>query len=291
MERNIIMVDFSFAKYVPNVNSVSSFLPIPAWKRFLSLFTHQLYLSDNNRLEDKVSEADVVILMDTRKDYDVVAKRIERVCKDSAKLIFYSWNPITESEAHTRLDRRWIKTSFSRKDSLSGELKYVGSFYFKNVILHNAAVKYDGLFIGRDKGRREMLNKVASLYKSNNLLSKIILVDNRKALYDRQYSWRISYDIVCKYVEESNSVIEILQEGQEGISLRVFESLFFEKKLVTNNCHIIDYDFYDSRNIFILGKDNDTRFREFILSPYVKISDEVLSRYTIKNWLARMLSL
>lgn len=88
-----------------------------------------------------------------------------------------------------------------------------------------------------------MLHNVATLYERKQLLSKVILVDNRKALFDKHYSWRMDYTEVCKYVMESNSVIEILQDGQEGISLRVFESLFFEKKLVTNNRHIVDYDF------------------------------------------------
>lgn len=291
MERNVILVDFSFAKYVTDVKSVSSFLTPPVWKRLQSLFTHKVYLPDNSKLEDIVAGADVIVMFDTRKDYDLVASRIESVCKPTAKLIFYSWNPIIDSDAHARLGKRWLKTTFSKEDALAYNFEYVGSFYFSNQPTKKLPIKYDGFFIGRDKGRRELLHNVATLYERKQLSSKVILVDNRKALFDKHYSWRMDYTEVCKYVMESNSVIEILQDGQEGISLRVFESLFFEKKLVTNNRHIVDYDFYDSRNVFILGMDDEARFKEFILSPYIKVDEEILSRYRMHNWLNKMLSL
>lgn len=291
MKENIILVDFSFAKYVSVVSCVSSFLVPPKWKRLFSLFSHQLYLADNPMLEKMVSQADFVILFDTRKEYDIVAKRIEKVCKDNAKLVFYSWNPLSDSDAYTRLSKRWIKTTFSKKDATDSDCRYVGSFYFKKISPVSLPIRYDGVFIGQDKGRRGVLHKVSELYGRNRLLSKIILVNNRKAWFDRRYSWHLDYDKVCKYVQESKTVIEILQEGQEGISLRVFESLFYEKKLLTNNLQIVNYDFYDPCNVFILGKDDEAHFKEFILSPYVKVKEQVIAQYTMESWLSKMLSL
>ena len=294
MKQHVLLVDFSFAKYTHSsqVSCVSSFLPPPIWKRLLSLFTHKLYLEDNPNLENVIQQMDVIILFDTRKNYDEVARRIERDCSPTARLIFYSWNPLCESKAHSRLSERWIKATFSKKDAACAGFIYVGSFYFKNVLTENVlTTKWDGLFIGQDKGRREMLYKVASLYRKNRLQSRIILVNNRKALFSRRYSWHIDYNVVCKNVQASNSVIEILQEGQEGISLRAFESMFYEKKLVTNNQHIVNYDFYNSHNIFILGKDDESGFKAFIQSPYVKLSDAIVEKYKMASWLNRMLSL
>ena len=117
MKQHVLLVDFSFAKYTHSsqVSCVSSFLPPPIWKRLLSLFTHKLYLEDNPNLENVIQQMDVIILFDTRKNYDEVARRIERVCSPTARLIFYSWNPLCESKAHSRLSERWIKATFSEK--------------------------------------------------------------------------------------------------------------------------------------------------------------------------------
>ena len=145
--------------------------------------------------------------------------------------------------------------------------------------------------MGCDKGRKAELVNVKKIFEANGLTSKIILVDNRKALYDRRYSWRISYDKVCKYVEESRVIIEVLQNGQEGISLRVFESLFFEKKLITNNKSIVNYDFYNSKNIFILGMNDESKFRDFVHTPYVKMDEKIINQYKADNWLRKMIQL
>lgn len=139
MKQHVLLVDFSFAKYTHSsqVSCVSSFLPPPIWKRLLSLFTHKLYLEDNPNLENVIQQMDVIILFDTRKNYDEVARRIERVCSPTARLIFYSWNPLCESKAHSRLSERWIKATFSKKDAACAGFIYVGSFYFKNVLTEN----------------------------------------------------------------------------------------------------------------------------------------------------------
>lgn len=290
-QNNIVFVDFSFAHYLPGIKCVKSYLSPSKCNRIKRLFTHKDYLADNPRLEDMVAQADIVILFDTRKNYDEVASRIEKVCHPTIKLIFYSWNPITDSDAYTRLGKRWLKTTFSKGDAEKTGFIYVGSFYFKDKSTCHILPKQDGVFVGCDKGRKAELVNVKKIFEANGLTSKIILVDNRKALYDRRYSWRISYDKVCKYVEESRVIIEVLQNGQEGISLRVFESLFFEKKLITNNKSIVNYDFYNSKNIFILGMNDESKFRDFVHTPYVKMDEKIINQYKADNWLRKMIQL
>lgn len=289
--KKILLVDFSFDKYVSSVRCVSSFTAPSKLRRLFALFTHRMILSENPALEIEVSEADVVILFDTRKNYDEVAKRIEKVSRPENKLIFYSWNPIQDSDAHERLSVRWIKTTFSKRDAACCGFKFVGSFYFMRTHVREKLIRWDGFFVGCEKGRREMLQNVADLYGRNHMQARIVVVDNRKAWYDWRYSWRVGYDEICESVQESRSVIEILQEGQEGVSLRVFEALFYQKKLVTNNWQIVNYDFYDPRNVFILGKDDESRFNEFLLSPYVEIDEKVIAQYRMESWLNKMVSI
>ena len=63
------------------------------------------------------------------------------------------------------------------------------------------------------------------------------------------------------------------------------EALFYEKKLITNNKNIINYDFYCKENIFILEKDDIEELPQFLKTPYKKIDNEIVNKYEFENWL------
>ena len=48
----------------------------------------------------------------------------------------------------------------------------------------------------------------------------------------------------------SRSIIEIEDIDQNGLTLRSLESIFFGKKLITDNRDIVNYDFYKKENIY-----------------------------------------
>ena len=65
------------------------------------------------------------------------------------------------------------------------------------------------------------------------------------------------------------------------------EALFFEKKLITNNKDIKNYDFYNPSNIFILGENNIEDIKEFINKPYEKVEQKIIDYYDFEQWLSR----
>jgi hypothetical protein len=52
---------------------------------------------------------------------------------------------------------------------------------------------------------------------------------------------------VVEHIEETNCIVEILQENQKTQSIRYFEAIFFNKKLLTNNPRITELPYYDER--------------------------------------------
>ena len=75
-------------------------------------------------------------------------------------------------------------------------------------------------------------------------------------------------------LSQSNCILDYNQEGQVGLTLRPMEALFLEKKLITNNKDIKNYDFYNPSNIFILGENNIEDIKEFINKPYEKVEQK-----------------
>ena len=65
------------------------------------------------------------------------------------------------------------------------------------------------------------------------------------------------------------------------------EALFLEKKLITNNKDIKNYDFYNPSNIFILGENNIEDIKEFINKPYEKVEQKIIDYYDFEQWLSR----
>lgn len=76
-------------------------------------------------------------------------------------------------------------------------------------------------------------------------------------------------------------------DGTNGITLRVLESLFFEKKLITNNINIINCEFYNKNNIFIINKDNLDDLNDFLKSEYKKIDKKIINYFDYESWLNR----
>jgi hypothetical protein len=74
---------------------------------------------------------------------------------------------------------------------------------------------------------------------------------------------------------------------QTGLTLRPMESIFFEKKLITNHLTISDYDFYDKSNIFILGKDDLNNLSYFLKQPYNRLPAKLVDGYDFNTWLKR----
>ncbi|MCH5599705.1 hypothetical protein [Niabella ginsengisoli] len=52
-------------------------------------------------------------------------------------------------------------------------------------------------------------------------------------------------------LKSASYILDFENAEQNGLTFRVFESLYFEKKLITNSKLIYEYDFYHPNNIFV----------------------------------------
>lgn len=79
----------------------------------------------------------------------------------------------------------------------------------------------------------------------------------------------VQYNVTMPYVEElqmaynTDCIVEIVKEGQTGVSLRTCEAIAFNKKLLTNNQGLTKMPFYDERYMQVF-KDSDKIDLEFL---------------------------
>jgi hypothetical protein len=90
-----------------------------------------------------------------------------------------------------------------------------------------------------------------------------------------------------KRLKAASIILDFKVLEHNGLSLRFFESLRYEKKIITNNKTVMEYDFYNPQNIFIIHHDDMSRLGEFISTPYKEISKEIVDQYSFSSWLSK----
>lgn len=208
-------------------------------------------------------------------------KLISYIKKHSkAKIILYYWNSINQSNqlflTDSNISEIW---TFDKENALEYNLKWNPQFFTNKINLVEKNFKHDVLFLGRDKGRRKVIDDLVKVFEQNHFQIKIFLVNNEKDF--------IPYNIYLQFLKESKAVLDISSGNQTGLTLRVMEALFLEKKLITNNKDIKNYQFYNSNNIFIIGEDNLDNLKNFIKKDYEPVAKELIEYYDFNNWLKR----
>ena len=203
------------------------------------------------------------------------------------RIIYWYWDPVFRLEP----PKKWMRNtaeiwSFDPEDCIEYNFKFNTTFYFSDISLPINNIQYDVFFIGNDKGRVEYLQKLEGELTKLGFKGYYHIISGKKEKENKHFQ-RISYLEYLKIVSKTKALIDIVPFRQSGLTIRVMESIFFKKKLITNDHSIINQDFYSAENIFIVGKDGQDGLVQFINSPYIELEDKIVKRYEVINWLER----
>lgn len=90
--------------------------------------------------------------------------------------------------------------------------------------------------------------------------------------------------------EESNTIIDVINNKQTGYSMRCIESIGAGKKLFTHNRLIKNEKFYDSNSIYIYDNINGFGIKElaFVKNKTRAIDDSTIESLSLKSWLLQL---
>ncbi|WP_369012791.1 hypothetical protein [Flavobacterium anhuiense] len=185
--------------------------------------------------------------------------------------------------------------TFEKEDALKYNLKFITNFIYNESKLNTAGVfKYDVFNISSRDNRFRTICKIAKELKAKEISFKFIIHDKKNKLKDPNIEFipeSIQVDLVNKLVNDSKLLLDIHRKEQNGLSFRVFESLGLQKKLITTNHNIVQYDFYNPKNILIIDEKNINFDIDFFRSSYEPIPDDIYKKYTIENWVETVFNL
>lgn len=243
------------------------------------------------KLDDEINSYDLIILSATNFTIDF-AKHIEKKVSLNQRLIYWYWNPVRPQILPKFINDRWEKWSFDIDDCKTYKMKYNCQYYSMIKKKENVEILYDTLFVGFDKGRKIILKQCMDIFENLKIKYLFHIVNENFLQFknNKIYKKKISYLEVIDLIEESKSILEIIQENQSGLTLRTMEALFYEKKLITNNNNIKKYDFYHPNNIFILNKDSESNLTDFLILQYATVDEQIINNYKFDTWLSRLVN-
>lgn len=189
--------------------------------------------------------------------------------KKNVKTVLVMINSVksnTIRQIHTEMNRiTWDAIlTFDNKDAEKYGYKNIGYCYYSMHERQRLETEFqkepsDAYFIGTIKSsrKREILGVYEALrgrgLKVDFYLLKTIKEKLNCMPYEDEIHYftskegLIPYDEILASVLRTKTIIEIIQEGQSGPSLRYYEAVCYNKKLLTNNPNIVSFPFYDSR--------------------------------------------
>lgn len=91
--------------------------------------------------------------------------------------------------------------------------------------------------------------------------------------------------------KRSAVILDIEHPQQTGLTMRTFETMGAQKKLVTTNQDVRNYAFFDPQNIHVIDRASPQVPADFIDAPYRPISDALYHQHSIDGWLEEVLQI
>lgn len=229
---------------------------------------------------------------------------LSHLCKHVRNKVAYFWNPcftMVGQKVNRKLQKQTDKpkaiveyirslgfkvASFDKQDSLTYRIAYFPQFYriMKKPVYPSSLVKYDFFFCGKEKGRGTTIENMHSVLSRIGRCKFIVV---KGTLSDA-----IGYFEYLKIVQESKVICDVVQLNQDGLTLRALEALCFEKKCITNNTSIVNYDFYHPNNFLLLKNDIESSdIEEFLRLPYITIRCDIRNAYDVSQLLNNLSNL
>lgn len=238
----------------------------------------------NPLILERIKNNKGLVIYDTYLDADLLYF-IKSHNKDN-KVFIFIWNNISKKRA-TLFSRFVDKNriySYSKDQANEFGFQYHNDVLLTSMKLEKEDIVRDFYFLGADKQREVMLDKLGDVLNGlgYTYLFEIWGEDNPKYPNITFFKKYIPYDEYLRKVSSSRCIVDIVTH--HNITFRTIESFVFNKKLISNNAALKEYDFYNDNNIFIIDfKDEnlDEKIVDFLNKPIVKIDNEIISRYDI----------
>lgn len=206
----------------------------------------------------------------------------------NCRIIYWYWNTVKRAPKHRETAEYW---SFDCGDCEKYNLSFNNQFGFIIGERNNKAnTNSDVFFVGQDKNRFELIKNIEKKLRSFNLNTDFYIVRDKTSKKDENagiIESMLPYREVVDKLKSSRCLLELVKNGQTGVTLRFIEAAFYGKKVITNNKSVIGHPLYDKSRVFILDQDNWDDLPKFFSRETEFLSEDLIRPYTYEGWLQK----
>lgn len=176
-------------------------------------------------------------------------------------------------------------------------IEHINNFYFD--YLHTKKIiKQDIFFVGTFmRDRINELLHLSLIFKNSGLKNNINIICNKSKYYKKYGAFPVNFtksgmnfkDSILN-TQQSKVILDFQNSMHNGVSLRVFEAVGYQKKLITNNPLVKNYDFYNPQNIFVFTNKNLHEVEHFLKLDFVELPTEIREKYSFTHWIKQILN-
>lgn len=229
-----------------------------------------------------------------------------RQAQPAARLCLYLWDSMHYNpNARTLLPEFDRVFSFDRADADAyPSIAFLPLFYgreFERAAADHAEPVYDACFIGTvHTDRYKVLERVIAAleargrtvfvycyYPSKTLFRIRALFDSGFRRFARKHVDFAGMKLpeVVDRIAQSRAIIDINRPSQLGLTMRTVEAVGAQRRLVTTNEDIVNYDLYSPEGVLVVDRNAPAIDDGFLDREVVPFDEQVRRRYSLAAWL------
>lgn len=253
--------------------------------------------------KEKENVYDYVLFIDCEMPTEKILKKY-RETFSTAKFCLHLWDSLKNLKGvKDKFHCFDYISSFDRKDACDCNIVFRPLFFLDAYRAKKELVKYeyDISFIGTIHSDRyaiikKLLDSTKMFFIYPFLQSTFIYYFYRftksefkgTSISDFKFK-KIESEKIAEVISKSKAVLDIQHPRQTGLTMRTLEMLGMKKKLVTTNSDIVNYDFYNERNICVINRSSPVIPEEFYKTEYEEIPESIYEYYSIGQWVLGVL--
>lgn len=218
-----------------------------------------------------------------------------------AKKVLYLWDDVKRVDNFFET-RNYFDSifSFDHTDCNNYNINFLPLFYCPVYKYDNEFKKIDFSFTGfLHSDREKILDSIIKEFPQNKFNWFAILQTTRKHQFvnclkeKKRKKFYIKFKSIdmnknAQILKQSKFVIDAPHTSQNGLSIRTFEALAANAKLITTNINIKRYSFYNPQNILIIDREKPVVNDNFISEKFKSYEKDFIDEYSLENWIRKL---
>jgi hypothetical protein len=251
---------------------------------------------------EKIGKQDQILVINPELIDDNYHKKIKTFTN---KYIAYLYDSVARCNVINLLDGFFDEIySFDKNDILQYQFKSTQNYNFLNKNDFEVKnIKQEIIYLASIDERLEKMFEIAKYLIQEKITFKCIIVGKKawkyqlkqiffrlikinNSIIDPQIIFRrqrINQKEMLELYQESNILLDLVRNNQTGLSFRLFEAMALDKKIITSNVSVLQYNFYNENNYLVLDN-NYNKINIFVNKSYQKMDEKIYYHYTLENW-------